>query len=457
MVSGVCYPPICRRPFFEGSSALAGKSCFFNRRYFASNPDCFAGIDWRPDLKKRTGALIVGARGHIATVLICGALAARKGLCSRTGMVTELPDFKGLELIELEDLVFGGWDIRNGSLIQNAQALCKETRILDWDVFLSLREELESIEQNIFTGTPLNCGRAIEALAEQGEAIPSDSLPEIVEKLAGHIEAFKSKNGLQHTIVINLGSTEPPLSLEKYHLEKNTLTKIIANDCRDLVRASTLYAYAAILTGSPFINFTPSNAALLPGMIELADDRGVPVMGNDGKTGETLVKSALAPMFKYRNLEVLSWEGYNILGNMDGKVLANGENKVSKLESKSHVLSQILGYEPHSKVSIDYVPSLDDWKTAWDFIHFEGFLGTRMTCQFIWQGCDSVLAAPLVLDLVRLANFAMRKKEKGLMKQLACFFKSPIGVDEGELVEQYRHLQNYLRGHRNDPECNDPS
>ncbi len=204
-----------------------------------------------------------------------------------------------------------------------------------------------------------------------------------------------------------------------------------------------IYAYAAIHAGCPYINFTPSSAALFPALVQLAESKGVPVMGNDGKTGETLVKSALAPMFMCRNLEVLSWEGFNILGNMDGQVLACPENKEAKIQTKDRVLAKILGYTPHSGVHIDYVPSLSDQKTAWDFIHFRGFLGAKMSLQFIWQGYDSLLAAPLILDLVRLADLAKRRGEAGLMPHLACYFKAPESVDELRLYDQFQMLVNY--------------
>jgi myo-inositol-1-phosphate synthase len=212
---------------------------------------------------------------------------------------------------------------------------------------------------------------------------------------------------------------------------------------KEAVQASTIYAYASILEGCPYINFTPSNGALIPAIVQLAEEMRVPVMGNDGKTGETLVKSALAPMFLCRNLEVLSWEGFNILGNMDGRVLDHPKNRQSKINTKDRVLSKILGYSPHTGVHIEYVPSLDDQKTAWDFIHFKGFLGAKMSLQFVWQGYDSILAAPLILDLVRLAEFAKRRGEYGVMYHLASYFKAPMGVDEHRLYEQFQMLVDY--------------
>ena len=168
-------------------------------------------------------------------------------------------------------------------------------------------------------------------------------------------------------------------------------------------------------------------------------------MGNDGKTGETLIKSALAPMFLWRNLEILSWEGFNLLGNMDGHVLDHPSNCESKLKTKDQVLQQILGYAPHSRVHIHYVPSLDDQKTAWDFVHFKGFLDAKMSFQFVWQGYDSLLAAPLILDLARMAELAKRRCESGLMAHLASFFKAPLGVSEHSLNGQFDLLVEYVQ------------
>ena len=177
--------------------------------------------------------------------------------------------------------------------------------------------------------------------------------------------------------------------------------------------------------GCSYINFTPSLGAAPAAIDELARLRGTRHIGRDGKTGETLLKSVLAPMFAQRNLQVMSWVGHNIFGNMDGRVLDDPANKQAKIASKDHLLGEILGYRPQTLVSIEYIQSLGDWKTAWDHIHFAGFLGTPMTMQFIWQGCDSVLAAPLVLDLVRLTELAWRRGETGPLRFLASFFKSP--------------------------------
>src|SRR5207244_302195 len=213
--------------------------------------------------------------------------------------------------------------------------------------------------------------------------------------------------------------------------------------------ASSLYAWAALDLGLPYINFTPSLGASFPAAEELARLRGAPHGGKDGKTGETLLKSVLAPMFALRNWHILSWVGHNIFGNRDGVVLDDPANKASKIRTKDQVISSIVGYKPATHVSIEYIESLDDWKTAWDHIHFRGFLGTKMILQFIWQGCDSLLAAPFVLDLARLSLLAQRRGESGVLKHLSAFFKSPMGVEEHHFFRQFAWLEEYAEKARN--------
>ena len=197
----------------------------------------------------------------------------------------------------------------------------------------------------------------------------------------------------------------------------------------------------------PYVNFTPSLGAAPAAIQELAEERKACHAGQDGKTGETLLKSVLAPMFAARNLEVMSWVGHNIFGNLDGLVLDDPANKAAKIKSKDQLVGSILGYEPQTLVSIEYIRSLGDWKTAWDHIHFRGFLDTPMTLQFIWQGCDSLLAAPLVLDLVRFVELSHRRGEVGLLTHLASFFKRPLGLKEHDFFRQFSLLLEWAERH----------
>ncbi len=193
----------------------------------------------------------------------------------------------------------------------------------------------------------------------------------------------------------------------------------------------------------PYLNFTPSLGASAPAIQELAVKRGTCHAGQDGKTGETLLKSVLAPMFVARNLEIMSWVGHNILGNMDGQALADPVNKQAKIKGKDQLLREIVGYEPQSLVSIEYIRSLGDWKTAWDHIHFRGFMGTPMVLQFTWQGCDSLLAAPLVLDLVRFIELSARQGATGVLVHLGSFFKRPIGLADHDFSRQFSLLREW--------------
>ena len=384
--------------------------------------------------------MFVGLCGHLSTTAIAGALALSKNLCPATGMVSESKHCKDIPFFPLSNCVFGGWDIRPGA---DAKRILKDTGIEDFKALQELSETLERIQSHVLPGVMPNAGEAISFISESDHVHVTETLDQAVQKISGDISTFKRENDLDYIAVINLASTEPSIKNPEALASKGSIESLIRENKIQQIRPSLIYAYAAITSGCAYINFTPSEGGFSAGLVDLACEYGVPVMGSDGKTGETLVKSALAPMFAARNLEVMSWEGYNILGNMDGQVLQNKENGATKIKSKDRLLPHILGYHPHSRVSIDYVPSLGDRKTAWDFIHFQGFLNTQMSLQFIWQGCDSALAAPLVLDLAQFAFLALARKESGTMSHLASFFKSPWGVDEHALSEQFSLLKAY--------------
>jgi myo-inositol-1-phosphate synthase len=238
---------------------------------------------------------------------------------------------------------------------------------------------------------------------------------------------------------MNVSSTEGLFAKLAAH---NSLDKLnAALDAGEAVLPpSSLYAYAAIDAGFPFVDFTPSTGARLPALEELAIERGVPHAGSDGKTGETLVKTALAPMFLSRNLRVRSWAGLNLLGGGDGLSLSEPNRAAAKLESKARSLDEALGYETDHPVHIDYLEDMGQWKTAWNHISFEGFMGTSMKMQFTWEGCDSALAAPLVIDLARLTSLAHSSGKSGALPELAFFFKDPAGTEEHRLSHQFHQL-----------------
>ncbi len=398
---------------------------------------------------ERIGVWVFGALGGLSTTMIVGARAIARGLAGTQGLLTETPLCEALGLAPLDALVFGGHEVREGSLIDSARDIQSGTGTIPYPLLEALKGDLEATSKRVARGSLVNAGRTIRSLAG-GKPREAKSLRAEVDRLCRDIRTFLRDNDLTRCVCVNLVSTEPKLKLTRTHASRAALEQAIDADRRTAVRPSTIYAWVAASLGLPFIHFTPSNAALVPAVRELFDDNGAVYMGADGKTGETLVKSALAPMFKYRNLRVLTWQGYNILGDRDGVVLAEPENKATKVESKDALLPSILGYPLHTHVGIDYVPSLNDLKTAWDFIHFQGFLDFKMSMQFTWQGCDAILAAPIVLDMIRFADLAQRRGERGAMRHLSCFFKRPLDVDEHDLHLQWHLLTEYVRHARAD-------
>ncbi|MCB9886493.1 MAG: inositol-3-phosphate synthase [Planctomycetes bacterium] len=391
----------------------------------------------------RLGVWLFGAYGGLATTVVTGAAAIARGLAPPRGLVTATDLVDGIDLQPIDGLVFGGHEIRSGDYVSSAEEIQGATGTLPWPLLGKLKKDLLAASKNVVPGVMPNAGATIGALPGARKPARRATLRQQLDQVKRDIRAFAKKHRLQRIVCVNLTSTEPALRLGAAHRSLAAFERAIDRDDVKAVRPSSLYAYAAATLGLPLIVFTPGNAALTPAIREAFAASGAPYMGNDGKTGETLVKSALAPMFRYRNLRVLSWQGYNILGDRDGRVLADPKNKATKVASKDGLLPSILGYPLHSHVGIDYVPSLNDLKTAWDFVHFEGFLGFKMALQFVWQGCDAILAAPLVLDMVRFADLAQRRGEAGPMPHLACFFKQPLDTREHNLHRQWQLLVDY--------------
>jgi myo-inositol-1-phosphate synthase len=396
--------------------------------------------------RNRIGVWFIGAKGGVASTAIVGLLALRRGLTQTTALVSELPKFKSLDLVEWKDLVLGGHEIRDLSSYEEAMRMCTESRAIDGALIAKLKGDLDKLDKVIRPGTVENAGPTIEGLAMPEVRKKSETPRDAIDRIQSDLKKFAADNKLAHVVVINVASTEPPVDAGQFPNKWSELSKLLDKPKKCPLPASSLYAIAALDLGYSHLNFTPSLGTSLPAIDELARERKTRHMGYDGKTGETLLKSVLAPMFARRNLNVMSWVGHNIFGNMDGKVLDDPANKKAKVTSKDRLLGQILGYPPQTLVSIEYIKSLGDWKTAWDHIHFQGFLGTPMTFQFIWQGCDSLLAAPLVIDLVRFTERAWRNGDTGTLGFLASFFKSPLATDEHDFTVQFQQLEKWAAG-----------
>lgn len=387
---------------------------------------------------------MVGACGGVATTVSVGLAALRKQLTESTGLVTALPMFGSLPLVDWSNVVVGGHEIRQTDLLSEAVALSRGSRIIDRETIIACEEDLAAIQQNIRPGVLQNSGTTIEKLAdrEDSQRTASATARTCIDQIVGDLQQFTETNSLARVIVVNVGSTEPAPDASQLPETWDALAETLDHPSCALT-SSSLYAIAAIESGCSFVNFTPSVGSDLPAIEQLAIERKVCLAGKDGKTGETFLKSVLAPAFKQRNLEIMSWVGHNIFGNMDGLVLDDPANKETKVRSKDQLLGQMLGYQPQSHISIEYIRSLGDWKTAWDHIHFRGFLGTPMMLQFTWQGCDSILAAPLVLDLFRLTDLAAQRGEVGTLPFLASFFKSPQGTEVNQFGQQFEMLTDW--------------
>lgn len=395
---------------------------------------------------RRVGLWLIGAFGGVASTVALGLAAIRRGLTRTTGLTTALPLFDGVDLDDPAAFVVGGHDIRRTSYRQAVLELHQQSHVFDRPLIDACLPDLDDWSANVRPGTVLNAGATITGLAELPEARHADTPRGVIDRIQTDLRTFREAHRLDQLVVVSVASTEPPFALGEVHATLERLVPALSQRDSAVLPASSLYAWAALELGLPYINFTPSLGASAPALDELAVRHGAVHGGKDGKTGETLLKSVLAPMFANRNLEILSWVGHNIFGNRDGLVLDDPANKASKVRSKDALISQIVGYRPQTHVSIEYIPSLGDWKTAWDHIHFGGFLGVKMSLQFTWQGCDSILAAPLVLDVARLALLAQRRGERGVLRHLACFFKSPLGVDEHDFFKQFALLEEYVKG-----------
>lgn len=368
-----------------------------------------------------------------------GLSALQRGRAGPVGLVSELPPFAALDLAAPASLVIGGHDIRAGHLVEEARQFARTSRAFEPGLVDQVADDLNRIDHRARPGILAHGGKAIAALADENGVLADGLARDKIARVQADLRDFQTANELDRIVVVNLASTEPPFDSGSLPETWSALEPLLDEpDCR--LPSSSLYAIATLDLGHAFVNFTPSPGSTPAALDQLAIQRGAVHAGRDGKTGETLIKSALAPVFAMRHLNVMSWVGHNIFGNLDGRILDDPANKQTKVASKDRMLGEILGYQPQSHISIEYIRSLGDWKTAWDHIHFEGFLGTPMTLQFTWQGCDSMLAAPLVLDLARFAERALRAGQSGVLSWLSCFFKSPAGTGEHNPTRQFGQL-----------------
>lgn len=409
----------------------------------------------------KLGVLIVGLNGAVSTTFLAGTLAVRKGVAKPIGSVTQMGTIRLGErneerfplvkdfvpLAELDDLVFGGWDIRDENCYESANyAKVLEDKDLD-----KIKDEMTSI-------------RPMKAVFDQkyvarleGDWVKSaDTKTELAEQLREDIRNFKDENNCERLVMIWCGSTEIFIPSGEVHSSLDKLEEGMKNN-DEAIAPSMLYAYAAIAEGVPFINGAPNLTVDMPAIIEFAKAQQVPVAGKDFKTGQTLIKTVIAPMLKARMLGLHGWFSSNILGNRDGEVLDDPFSFKTKEESKLSVLDGILQpdlypelYDSfYHKVRINYYPPRGDNKEGWDNIDIFGWLGYPMQLKIDFLCRDSILAAPIVLDLVLLMDLASRDNLSGIQEWLSFFFKSPMHsegvIPEHDLFIQQMKMKNTLR------------
>ncbi len=376
----------------------------------------------------RTGVAIVGLGGAVATTAVAGVEMMKLGAVGRDGL--PFADAEGL--VPYTSLVFAGWDVDGDDLAKAAHG----HRVLDPRQIEVAGPALAGIEPWPAVADPEYCRNARGSNLVAVAAL-RDRVAHIVEDL----RRFRGEQELDDLVVVNLASTErwPDLTLPALATVEGFEAALDADDAA--ITPGMLYAYAAITEDCPYVNFTPSASADVPALQELALRRGVPVAGKDGKTGQTMMKTVLAPAFRSRALTVDGWYSTNILGNRDGEILDDPASLSSKVATKGSVLDDILGYtvEDHV-VRIDYYRPRGDEKEAWDNIDLVGFLGQRMQIKVDFQCRDSILAAPLAVEIIRLTDLAQQRGEGGIQRHLGWFFKAPITAD-GSTPEHAMHKQ----------------
>lgn len=412
------------------------------------------------EAKGKLGVLTVGI-GAVATTFMAGTLIARKGMGVPVGSITQLatmrlgkreenrfPKIKDVvPLADMEDIVFGGWDIFE----DDAYEAAKHAEVLKDEDLNKVKDELVAI-------------KPMKAVFDQqfvkrlhGTWVKSGKTKwELMEQVKEDIEDFKKKNNCDRIIVIWCGSTEVFTPMSEVHKSLAAFEKGLRENHKDLA-PSNIYAYAAVSMGIPYINGAPNLTVDIPSMWELAAKTSTPICGKDFKTGQTMLKTVLAPMFKTRMLGLNGWFSTNILGNRDGEVLDDPGSFKTKEESKLSVIGNILQPELYKelygevyhKVRINYYPPRKDNKEGWDNIDLFGWLGYPMQIKVDFLCRDSILAAPLCLDLVLFTDLAKRAGMSGIQDWLSFYFKSPMHepakIAEHDLFIQYVKLKNTLR------------
>ena len=382
------------------------------------------------DAREKIGVAVVGLGGAVATTAIAGIEMIKAGRNDRCGL--PLADVSVPGLADYRDIIFTGWDVNGDDL----GAAAEKHAVLDGAQVRETGAALKGIRPMPAVGSAAFC-RNIDG----DNKIVAKSHREAVERISADMERFKRESGVDRVIMVNLASTERYADLEAPALQDLAAFEKALDASDPVIGPAMLYAYAAIRSGNPYANFTPSVAADAKPLVQFARERNVAVAGKDGKTGQTFMKTVIAPALRQRALHVDGWFSTNILGNRDGLALDDPASLKSKLSTKKSVLDQMLGYpvEDHI-IDIRYYRPRGDDKEAWDNIDISGFMGQRMQIKVNFLCKDSILAAPLVIEIARCLGLADRRDQGGVQEQLGVFFKAPM-TGNGHLPEHAFHAQ----------------
>jgi myo-inositol-1-phosphate synthase len=410
--------------------------------------------------KGKLGVLLVGL-GAVSTTFIAGVEAIKEGLADPIGSLTQMGAIRlgkrtdnrvprireFVPLADLKDLVFGAWDIFPDSAFEAAM----HAGVLEKDLLNQLKKPLQKIKpmKAVFDQTYVKRLNGTNVKTGKNKF-------ELAKQLIDEIADFKRKNRCDRLVMIWAASTEIFMKQHAVHRTLQTFEQAMREDHK-AIPPSMVYAYAAIKSGIPFANGAPNLTVDVPALMDLANKNGVAVCGKDFKTGQTLMKTILAPGLKSRMLGLHGWYSTNILGNRDGEVLDDPDSFKTKEESKLSVLEYILQPEVYPElykgfshvVRINYYPPRGDNKEGWDNIDIFGWLGYKMQIKIDFLCRDSILAAPIVLDLALFLDLAQRTKMKGVQEWLSFYFKSPMTAPglypEHDIFIQLMKLKNTLR------------
>lgn len=408
----------------------------------------------------KLGILLVGL-GAVSTTFVAGVEAIKRGISQPVGSLTQMGTIRlgkrtdnripkineFVPLAGLEDIVFGAWDIFE----ENAYDAAAHAGVLEKQLLDQVSEQLASLKpmKAVFDRN------YVKRLDGRNVKTGSNKM-ELAEQLIDEIAGFKQQHGCDRLVMVWAASTEIFLESSPVHESVESFEKGLYDDAED-ISPSMIYAYAALKSGVPFANGAPNLTVDIPALTALAEENGIPICGKDFKTGQTLMKTIIAPGLKSRMLGLAGWYSTNILGNRDGEVLDDPESFKTKEESKLSVLEQILQphvypdlYEGFSHVvRINYYPPRGDNKEGWDNIDIFGWLGYPMQIKIDFLCRDSILAAPLVLDLALFLDLAQRAGLSGVQEWLSFYFKAPQTAPglypEHDIFIQLKKLKNTLR------------